>query len=425
MNTQEGLWMELPEKSKARRLSTILIGTVIICLLVGGIVGYGISSLTISSQISDLQGHISTLQKQVSNLQSTQNSSSQNITYENITDENNTYILAENYSLSQLYEQVKSSIVVVQGIIVQYDFFGRAYYSEVQGSGFVSNLTGQPMITTNYHVVDGAINITVTFIDGSTYVATVVGSDAYADLAVLTANAPQYEYTALTITSSSTLKVGEPVLAVGNPYGLAGSVTSGIVSALGRTITESTTGGYVIADCIQTTTPINPGNSGGPLLNYRGEVVGITTAIVSNSQGLGFAIPSSAILRETESLITNGSYNNHPSLGATGTDMDFGIAQMMNTNVTYGWLIAQVTAGGPADKAGLQGGNSQAQVDGNLVTIGGDIIIAINGTRIRNMDDLSTYLEEYTSPGQTIDIAIVRNNKTLTLPLTLEAQSPP
>jgi S1-C subfamily serine protease len=420
MSRQEVLRMELPEKPKGRRLSMILIGTVIICLLVGGVAGYGISSLTISSQISDLQGHISTLQNQVSNLQSTQNSSSQNITYEN-----NTYILAENYSLSQLYEQVKSSIVVVQGIIVQYDFFGRAYYSMVQGSGFISNLTGQPMITTNFHVVDGAINITVTFIDGSTYVATVVGSDAYADLAVLTANAPQYEYTPLTITSSSTLKVGEPVLAVGNPYGLAGSVTSGIVSALGRTITESTTGGYVIADCIQTTTPINPGNSGGPLLNYRGEVVGITTAIVSNSQGLGFAIPSSAILRETASLITNGSYNNHPSLGATGTDMDFGIAQLMNTNVTYGWLIAQVTGGGPADKAGLQGGSSQAQVDGNLVTIGGDIIIAINGTRIRNMDDLSTYLEEYTLPGQAIDVAIVRNNENLVLPLTLEAQSPP
>jgi S1-C subfamily serine protease len=317
-----------------------------------------------------------------------------------------------------LYEQVKNSVVVVQGIIVQY-FFGQPYYAEVQGSGFVSNLTGQFVIVTNYHVVDGATNITVTFIDGDAYSATVTGSDAYADLAVLSANAPQYEYVPLTITSSSTLKVGDPVLAVGNPYGLAGSVTSGIVSALGRTISESTTGGIVIADCIQTTTPINPGNSGGPLLNIQGEVVGITTAIVSNSQGLGFAIPSSSILREIASLIASGSYNNHPWTGASGTDMTLGIAQAMNTSVTYGWLITQITSGGPADKAGLRAGTTQVQVDGTSVTIGGDIIIAINGTRIRNTDDVSTYLEEYTLPGQTISLTAVRNNETLTLPLTL------
>jgi S1-C subfamily serine protease len=394
-----------------------LIATAIICLLVGGIVGYGISSFTISSQIGGLQGRISTLEEQVSDLQSATNSSSKNITYENIT-----YVLGENFSLSQLYEQVRSSVVVVQGVIVQYDFFGRPYYSGVQGSGFVSNSTGQFVIITNYHVVDGATNITSTFIDGDTYEATVIGSDPYADLAVLTSKAPQDEYKPLTITSSSTLRVGDPVLAIGNPYGLAGSVTSGIASALGRTISESTAGGYAIADCIQTTTPINPGNSGGPLLNYRGEVVGITTAIVSNSQGLGFAIPSSSILREIEPLATNGSYNSHPWLGASGADMTLGIAQAMNTNVTYGWLIDQITSGGPADKAGLRAGTTQVQVAGTLVTIGGDIIIAINSTRIRNTDDLSTYLEEYTLPSQTISVVLVRNNQTLTLSVRLEAR---
>jgi S1-C subfamily serine protease len=430
MNTQEGLRMEMPEKPKARRLSTILIGTVIICLLVAGIVGYGISSLTISSQISDLQGHISTLQNQVSDLQSTYNSSSENVTNTDPTYKNITYVLGDNFSLSQLYEQVKSSIVVVQGIIVTvyYDPWGQPYYYQygtVQGSGFVYNSTGQFVIVTNYHVVEGASNITVTFIDGDAYAAKVIGSDPYADLAVLTSNASQDEYNALSITSSSTLSVGDPVLAIGTPYGLAGTVTSGIVSALGRTITESTTGGYVIADCIQTTTPINPGNSGGPLLNYEGEVIGITTAIVTSSQGLGFAIPSNTILREIQPLIANGSYNNHPLLGAAGTDMTYGIAQAMKVNVTYGWLIAQVTSGGAADKAGLKGGTTQTQIEGTTVTIGGDIIIAINGTRIKNIDDLSTYLEEYTLPSQTIDVVIVRNNNTLTLPLTLEARSPP
>jgi S1-C subfamily serine protease len=470
--------LELPEKPKVSRLTTALIATAIICLLVGGIVGYGISSFIVSSRIGDLQGRISTLEEQVSDLQSATNvssqigdlqgristleeqvsdlqsatnvssrigdlqgristleeqvsdlqsaidSSSQNITYENIT-----YVLGENFSLSQLYEQVKSSVVVVQGTTVTEYYYpwGQPYYEygEVQGSGFVSNSTGQFVIITNYHVVDGATNITATFINGDTYVASVTGSDPYADLAVLSTNAPQDEYKPLTITSSSTLRVGEPVLAVGSPYGLAGSVTSGMVSALGRTITENTAGGYDIADCIQTTTPINPGNSGGPLLNYQGEVVGITTAIVSDSQGLGFAIPSSSILREIESLIENGSYNSHPWLGASGTDMTFGIAQAMSTNVTYGWLIAQVTSAGPADKAGLRGGTSQAEVDGNLVTIGGDIIIAINGTRIRNMDDLSTYLEECTSAGQAISVVLVRNSEILTLPVNLGARPLP
>ncbi len=406
--------MESPEKQKTFHLTTVLIGTAIICLLVGGIFGYAIVSLTTSNQISSLQNQMSTLQNQLSNLQPQ--------TQYNTSYENNTFFLGDNVSLSQLYDRIKSSVATIEGIIVQYDFFNRPYYSTVQGSGFVSNATGQFVIITNFHVVDGATNITATFIDGDTYAAAVIGSDPYADLAVLSINASQDEYVPLTITSSSTLKVGDPVLAVGNPYGLSGSITSGIVSALGRTITESTTGGYVIADCIQTTTPINPGNSGGPLLNYRGEVIGITTAIVTDSQGLGFAIPSSSILRETGSLIATGSYNNHPSLGASGTDMTYGIAQAMNVNVTYGWLISGVTSGGPADKAGLRGGTNQVQIAGTSVTIGGDIVIAINGTRITNMDALSTYLEEYTLPGQTINVAFVRNNETMTSPVTLGAR---
>jgi S1-C subfamily serine protease len=391
------------------------------CLLIGGILGYAMSSFTASSQIQDLQNQVSTLKEEVSDPQSTQNSSSQTSTIEN-----NTYLLGENVSLSQLCNQVQSSVVVVQGTTVTeyYNPWGQPYYQygEVQGSGFVYDSTGQFMIVTNYHVVEGASNITVTFIDGDAYAAKVIGSDPYADLAVLTSNASQDEYKALSITSSSTLSVGDPVLAIGTPYGLAGTVTSGIVSALGRTITESTTGGYVIADCIQTTTPINPGNSGGPLLNYQGEVIGITTAIVTSSQGLGFAIPSNTILREIQSLITNGSYDSHPALGASGTDMTYGIAQATKVNVTYGWLIVQVTSEGAADKAGLIGGTTQTQVQGTTVTIGGDIIIAINGTRIKNMDDLSTYLEEYTLPGQTINVTIVRNNQTLTFPVELQAR---
>ena len=398
--------MDCPEKPRRTRTSTILIVIIVTAsLFAGGLFGYSIGS-------SNLQNQLSTLREEISNLQSTQN-----VTYQDVT-----YILEQNASLSLLYEQVKESVVVIQGVIVQYDIFHRAYYSQVQGSGFVYNFTGQMVTITNYHVINDAINITVTFTNGNGYAATTLGSDPYADLAVLSADAPQTEYKPLEITSSSTLEVGDPVIAVGTPYGLAGSMTTGIVSALGRTITEDLTGGYAIANVIQTTTPLNPGNSGGPLLNYLGQVVGITTAIVSDSEGLGFAIPSNTILREIQSLVTEGSYNQHPWLGASGTDMTYAIAQAMNTNITYGWLITQITSGGPADNAGLQSGTQQALIAGQYVTIGGDIITAIDLIGITNFDNLSTYLEEHTTPQQTINITIVRNDQTITITMKLDTR---
>jgi S1-C subfamily serine protease len=401
--------LESTQKSKTTGFSTVLITVIIIVsLMTGGLVGYSISNSFTSAKIDDLQNQLSALQEQILNLNLTQS----------IINENNTYYLGNNVSLSQLYEQVKDSVVVVQGVVLQgYDFWGRPHYSEVQGSGFVSNLTGQFVVVTNYHVVEDAINITVTFTDGDAYAANVTGSDPYADLAVLSANAPQYEYKPLRVASSSTLKVGDPVVAVGTPLGLTGSMTSGIVSALGRTVSVDWSS-YAIANCIQTTAPINPGNSGGPLLNYEGEVVGITSYTATYegvaAQGLGLAIPSSTILREIEALITNGSYNSHPWLGISETDMTFETAQSMKTSVTYGVLITQVASGGPAAKAGLQ-------VD--------DIIIEVNATsvaaRIRGMDDLSTFLEEYTIPNQTVNVTIVRNNQTMTLAVELGTQPKP
>jgi S1-C subfamily serine protease len=402
--------LELPHRPKETHLSTALIVAIVVAsLIAGGLLGYTLGYSATSGRNTDLENQLTALQKQVSNIESTQNV---------------TYIQAENVSLSQLYEQVRESVVTIRGLIVQYDIFRRPYYTQIQGSGFIYNFTGQTVLITNHHVVNDAINITVTFINGDGYAATLLGSDAYADLAVLSTNAPQTELKPLQIASSSTLEVGDPVIAVGNPYGLAGSMTTGIVGALGRTITEDLTGGYPIADVIQTTTPLNPGNSGGPLLNYFGQVVGITTAIVTDSQGLGFAIPSNTILREIGPLVTNGSYNQHPWLGAAGTDMTYEIAQAMKTNVTYGWLITQTSTGGPAANAGLQSGTQQAVVAGQLVTIGGDIITAINGTRITNLDDMSTYLEEHTLPGQTINVTIVRNNQTMNIEVTLGPRPP-
>jgi S1-C subfamily serine protease len=303
--------------------------------------------------------------------------------------------------------------------MLTYDMFHRSYYSQVQGSGFVYGYQGEIVIITNYHVIEDVINITVTFINGNGYPATVLGSDPYADLAVLSASAPESEYSPLEMVSSSTLNVGDPLIAIGNPYGLAGSMTTGIVSALGRTITEDLSGGYPIANVIQTSTPINSGNSGGPLINYQGQVVGITTAIVSDSQGLGFAIPCSTVLKEIGSLISNGSYDLHSTIGASGTDMTYEIAQRIGTDMTYGWLISQVTDGGPADQAGLRGGTQQVVVNGQNVVIGGDVIIKINGTRIKDMDDMSSFLEANTLPGQIIGVTVVRSGQVLTLSLTL------
>jgi len=294
-----------PQKKETTAISTMFLVLIIFASLFGGgLLGYSIGYLSISAEIdslhdqltllqndlldssnvsemiSDLQSQLASTQEQLANLQVTENIIYQNVTQE-ITYQNVTYILAENISLSQIYEQVKESVVVVRGVVEQYDIFGRLYYAQVQGSGFAYNFTGELVVITNYHVIHDAINVTVTFTNGNGYAATPLGSDPYADLAVLSTNAPQREYKSLAIGNSSALTVGDPVIAVGTPYGLAGSMTTGMVSALGRTITEELTSGYPIANVIQTTTPLNPGNSGGPLLNYQGQVVGITTAIVS------------------------------------------------------------------------------------------------------------------------------------------------
>jgi S1-C subfamily serine protease len=206
------------------------------------------------------------------------------------------------------------------------------------------------------------------------------------------------------------LRVGEPVIAIGNPYGLVGSLTTGVVSALGRSITEEDlAGGFSIANIIQTSTPINPGNSGGPLLNPVGNVVGVTTAIVTDSQGLGFAIPSNTILRELSALITTGSYSAHSYLGVSGQDMSYDSAQQIDASVTYGWRLASVTSGGPSD---------------GVLNVG-DIIIALNGSPIRNNDDLTGYLEEKTLPGQSVQLTVVRDNSTIHITVVLGQRPPP
>ena len=278
---------------------------------------------------------------------------------------------------------------------------------------------------TNYHVVHGVSNLTVTFSDGNAYPAKVVGTDAYSDIAVVSVVAPSSEFVPLTIVSSSGVQVGQPVVAIGNPYGLSGSMTFGIVSQLGRTIQEATTGQFSISGIIQFSAPINPGNSGGPLLNANGMVIGITTATVNGSQGLGFAIPSSTILKELPSLISTGQYNMHSYLGISGVDMNYQLAQASGTNVTYGVLVENVVSGGPASSAGLRVGTKTVTVSGQQYLVGGDIITSINGTKIINQDALATYLAQNTVSGQSIQLGIIRAGAPVSLTLTLGQRPPP
>ena len=273
------------------------------------------------------------------------------------------------------------------------------------------------VIVTNNHVIDNAINETVTFADGSAYQAKVLDSYPQADLAVLSITPMPTGIKPLTIASSDTLQVGTPVVAVGSPYGLSGTLTSGVISATRRTITEdssSSQNGQTIPDIIQTSTAINPGNSGGPLLTYAGEVIGITMAGISNSQGLGFVIPSDTVMRELGSLVTLGSYTQHPSINAVGTDMNYQIAQAMGTSVTYGYLVESVSA-----KNALKGGSTQQSILGSTVVLGGDIITAINSTRITNTDDLLSYLEQHTLPGQIVLFTVVRKGQQQTIQVSI------
>lgn len=376
-------------KGSTKASAALMIALFLVGLFAGGLATYYIVNGQFNGKISSLNNLVSDLESQVSAMKGFQN-----VTYQNVT------VVQNNTSLTSLYERIHDSVVLIEG-----DISGGTQ----QGSGFVYNFSNSTVVLTNYHVVKGTSDLSVTFADGHGYAAKVLGTDPYADLAVLSVDAPASEFKPLDIVSSSTLSVGDSVVAIGNPYGLVGSLTTGVVSALGRTITENITGGFSIANVIQTSTPINPGNSGGPLLNAAGNVVGITTAIVSNSQGLGFAVPSDTILKEIDALITSGSYSGHSYLGVSGEDMSYSLAEKSGSNVTYGWKVDSVVTGGPSD--------------GKLKA--GDIIIAFDGQTITNGDSLAAYLEENTLPGDTLTVTVVRGNSQINVSVVLGSRPPP
>jgi S1-C subfamily serine protease len=246
-----------------------------------------------------LNARMSALQSEIATLQSASGTSTQDGTF---TTTSNVVTV----SLSDLYNEAENSVVTIECSIKEYTLrFGQQITSEVQGSGFVYEYNGQMIVITNNHVVEDADSIIVTFANENTYDAEIIGTDVYSDLAILSVDAPENEFYPLEIVSSSTVSVGDYVIAIGSPYGLSGTMTTGIVSAIDRTltITENMRNSYEITGLIQTSAPINSGNSGGPLMTYDGQVIGVTTAIVSNSDGLGFAVSSDIVLNVLKTLL--------------------------------------------------------------------------------------------------------------------------
>jgi serine protease Do len=301
------------------------------------------------------------------------------------------------------------------------------------GSGFVWDKEGH--IVTNNHVVDGADRIRVTLYDGTTVPATLVGADPDSDLAVVQVDLPADQLQPVQVADSTQVKVGELVVAIGNPFGLEGTMTLGIVSALGRSLPaeSATTQGptYTIPDVIQTDAPINPGNSGGVLVDDQGRVIGVTAAIespVRANAGIGFAIPSAIVQKVVPVLIQDGRYD-HPYIGISGTSLTPELAGAMDLESGQrGVLVVDVTPGSPAEEAGLRGSDRQVDIEGQQARVGGDVIVAIDGSpdgdrqAVKEFDDLVTYLARHTEVDQTITLTILRDGNEQTLDLTLAAR---
>ena len=286
------------------------------------------------------------------------------------------------------------------------------------GSGFVFDKRGH--IITNAHVINDSTKTIVTFLDGRSYNAEIIGIDEYTDIGVIKVNADLKLLQPLSLGDSSNLKVGEPITAIGNPFGLSGSMTSGIISQMGRLLPSGS--GYSIPDVIQTDAAINPGNSGGPLLNMRGDIVGINTAIQSTTgefTGVGFAIPSQTVAKIVPTLISEGEYN-HPWIGISGSDIDPDMAKVLGLENSLGFLVITVVEDSPAWDAGLIGSDKTIEVEGREYSIGGDIITAVDGIDVRKIDDILIHLQRVKTVGDEMDLEILRDNRTTNVTIVLQ-----
>ncbi|MHB0859054.1 MAG: S1C family serine protease [Anaerolineae bacterium] len=314
--------------------------------------------------------------------------------------------------LTDAYTRWNPGVVNIQVFVQQQGSVGQG-----AGSGFILSEEGH--IITNNHVVAGATQVTVIFYNGIQALAQVIGTDVDSDLAVIQVEElPEGTYP-LPLGDSSAVQVGEWVVAIGNPFGLGSSMTVGIVSALGRTIEGGQTP-FALPEAIQTDAAINPGNSGGPLINLRGEVIGvnamIATASGSNS-GVGFAIPANVVRRVAPVLIETGSFQ-WPWLGVTGGSVNLAISQANELDTQFGAYIAQVTPGSPAAQAGIRGSQSTAQVNGIAVPVGGDVIIAANGDQVRDFNDLLVAISSR-DPGEEMELTVLRDGEEMQFTVTL------
>ena len=322
--------------------------------------------------------------------------------------------------LVALFKQVNPGVVAIKTVGNQ---------AGSLGSGFVYDTQGH--IITNYHVVEGSKQVEVDFISGYKTYGTIIGTDLDSDLAVVKVKAPSGELHPLSLGDSDALQVGQSVIAIGNPFGLDSTMTTGIISALGRTLDSlhTTTGGgvFTAGDIIQTDAAINPGNSGGPLFNLNGEVVGVNRAIQTVNQtntgealnsGIGFAVSSNIVKRVVPSLIKKGSYD-YPYLGISANDdLSLPVIEALGLKSQVGAYILGIAQGGPADKAGLKAGDQPTSFDGLLA--GGDLIIAIDGKPIQTFDDLLRYLINHKAPGDTVTLTILRGDKQMDIEVTLD-----
>ena len=307
-----------------------------------------------------------------------------------------------------VYEKTADGVVNITSTAVQMDFFLNPFPSQGSGSGSIIDTKGH--ILTNHHVVANAQKLEVTLADESKWPAKLIGSDPDSDLAVIKIDAPREKLKILPMGDSKSLRIGQKVLAIGNPFGLERTLTTGIISSLGRTIRSEA--GTLMEDIIQTDAAINPGNSGGPLLNSEGEIIGINSAIISpsgGSVGIGFAIPVNAAKRIYPELIAKG-YVTYPWIGATIQSLIPEVAKYLKLKIERGALIAEVMKGGPADKAGLKGGSQRVQVGNVVVVVGGDVVVKADQQEVKTNDELIRYIREK-KPGDSIVFHVFRKGK--------------
>jgi S1-C subfamily serine protease len=333
-------------------------------------------------------------------------------------------------SLPDVFQKVENSVVQITSTksnpneVIILNGVPQTGRSTALGSGFVYDNQGH--IVTNYHVVSGVKKADVTFTDGNTYSANVIGKDPSSDLGVLqiTGNFSEEKVVSLPLANSSNVRPGEQVIAIGNPFGLSGTITTGIVSQKGRLLPNPDTG-FSIPNAIQTDAAINPGNSGGPLLNTKGEVIGMNTAIFSSTgvySGVGFAIPSNTIAKEVPLLIKNGSYD-HPWLGISGGKVSPDLIKAIGLPTNYkGVIVGSVQPGSPAEKAGLKGLTQDNDNGGGGATHTGDIITAVDGRTVRQIDDIINYIESQKNVGDNIKLTVNRGGQIMDFTATLQAR---